>query len=279
MFHVATVLYFVVLNLALLALVASTSFSYNNQNMWPAAFPGSQCGGIRQSPIDIDTNAALSNSVLISLTFHDYNKPIAGTLKNIGSTVEFVPATGASMAVSNHRGIYELWKIQIRWGPTNVGGSEHRLNGVQRAAEIQLIHLKQGVPPESTARDAYSIVAIHADVTTSAASTVWDEFDPPPTAYLETKDIASNTYHYDDLLPPLPATSPRPYYYYEGSFTTPLCTERVQWFMLKDNITIPAFFLAKLRQVKREGNANSPLLTFNFRDLQPLNARNVSKFS
>ena len=103
--------------------------------------------------------------------------------------------------------------------------------------------------------------------------------DPPPTAYLETKDIASNTYHYDDLLPPLPATSPRPYYYYEGSFTTPLCTERVQWFMLKDNITIPAFFLAKLRQVKREGNANSPLLTFNFRDLQPLNARNVSKFS
>ena len=277
MFHVATVLYFVVLNLALLALVASASFSYTNQNMWP-----SQCDGMRQSPININTNAALSNSVLIPLTFHDYNKPIAGTLTNIGSTVEFVPAPGASMAVSNHRGIYDLQKINIRWGTTNVGGSEHQLNDAQRTAEIQLIHHKQR---GSTARDAYSIVAVFADVTMSDASTVWDKFDPPPTAYLGTKSISGsnsisgNNYQYDDLLPPLPATSPRPYYYYEGSFTTPLCTESVQWFILKDNITIPRSFLDKLRMLKINGSPNSPLLTFNFRNLQPLNARDVFKFS
>ena len=145
MFHVATVLYFVVLNLGLLTLVASTSFDYSNQDEWPV-FPGSQCCGMRQSPINIDTNAALSKcSVLIPpLTFHDYNKPIAGTLKNIDSTVEFVPTVtpGASMAISNHRGIYDLQKIHICWGTTDVGGSEHQLNGVQYAAEIQLIHLK-----------------------------------------------------------------------------------------------------------------------------------------
>ena len=272
MFHVATVLYFVVLSLALLALVASTPFSYNNQNLWP-----DQCGGMRQSPIDIDTNDALPNvnNVLSPLTFHNYDTLLDGELKNTGSTVEFVPTPGASMAVSNH--IYDLQKIHIRWGTTNVGGSEHQLDGIQHAAEIQFIHLKQG---GSTAPDAYSIVAVFANVITmSTSSTVWGELDPPPTAYLGTNSISSSNYQYDDLLPLLPTSSPRPYYYYEGSFTTPLCTERVQWFMLKDNITIPAFFLAKLRQVKREGNANSPLLTFNFRDLQPLNARNVSKFS
>lgn len=143
MFHVATVLYFVVLNLALLALVASTSFDYNNQDEW-RVFPKSRCGGREQSPIDIDTKAALPNreNVLIPLKFHDYNKPIDGTLKNIGSTVEFVPTSGASMAVSNHRGTYDLQNIHIRWGTTDVGGSEHQLDGVQYAAEIQLVHLK-----------------------------------------------------------------------------------------------------------------------------------------
>ena len=279
MFHVATVLYFVVLNLGLLALVASTSFDYNNQDEWPV-FPESRCGGMEQSPIDIDTNAALPNSeiVRIPLKFHNYDKPIAGTLKNIGSTVEFVPESGASMAVSNHMGTYDLQKIQIRWGTTDDGGSEHRLNGAQHAAEIQLIHLKQGVTPESpeaTARDAYSIVSVFADVTTSDASTVWDEFDPPPTGYLETESISDSNYQYDDLLPPLPATSSRPYYYYEGSFTTPLCTENVQWYVMKDTITIPTAFLDELRMVKTENGAP---LTFNFRDLQALNARDVFKF-
>ena len=196
MFHVATVLYFVVLNLALLALVASAPFSYTNQNMWPV-FPGSQCGGMRQSPIDIDTNAALSNrnNVLSPLTFHNYDTLLDGTLTNIGSTVEFVPTvtSGTSMAVSNHRGIYDLQKIQICWGVTNDEGSEHQLNGVQYTPEIQLIHLKRGVPLGSTAPDAYSIVAVLAhNVSASPPNTVWGQFDPPPTAYLETKSITGN---------------------------------------------------------------------------------------
>ena len=266
MFHVATVLYFVVLNLALLALVASTSFSYNDQNLWPG-----QCGRMRQSPIDIDTDAVLpnGNNVLSSLTFHDYDTALDGTLKNIGSTVEFVPTPGPSIAVSNH--IYDLQKIHIRWGPTNVRGSEHRLDGVQRAAEIQFIHLKQG---GSTAPDAYSIVAVFANViTTSTSSTVWGELDPPPTAYLGTNSISSSTYQYDDFLPPISASSP--YYYYEGSFTTPPCTENVLWFVMKDTIDMPATFLDHLRQVKTGSGAD---LTFNFRDLQVLNTRNVFKF-
>ena len=73
MFHFATALYLVVLSLGLLTLVTGAPFNYNNEfeKVW-RCFLGPQCGGLRQSPINIKTE----NNVLIPLSFHNYDQSL-----------------------------------------------------------------------------------------------------------------------------------------------------------------------------------------------------------
>ena len=270
--YVATALHFVVLSLGLLTLVASAPFNYNDQDVW-RMFLGSQCGELRQSPINIVTAQANGNNALKPLTFHNYDMPLAGEFENIGTTVQFVPNAGATMAVSNHKGIYDLWRIYFHWGSTVTEGSEHQFDGTKHAAEIQFVHLKRNVPPGSTDPDAYAIVAVLAVRVTGppASNSVWNHLSVP-TVHATSNTVSGNR-QYADLLP-----TNRDYYYYEGSFTTPLCTENVQWFVLQNTIPIPTGFLDDLRLVETESGTNPLLLTFNFRGLQDLNARSVFKF-
>ncbi|CAI8044532.1 Carbonic anhydrase 1 [Geodia barretti] len=81
----------------------------------------------------------------------------------------------------------------------------------------------------------------------------------------------NTTVNFYDLLP-----SDRSYYYYEGSLTTPNCSEVVQWFLLKETISIPSAYLAQLREV--EENEEGDRLTFNYRNTQDLAGRQVSRY-
>ena len=65
----------------------------------------------------------------------------------------------------------------------------------------------------------------------------------------------------------------RSYYYYEGSYTTPPCSQVVQWFLLKNPIRAPSRFMDALHNEIRDREQGT-LLT-NFRDTQQLNDRDV----
>ena len=65
----------------------------------------------------------------------------------------------------------------------------------------------------------------------------------------------------------------RSYYYYEGSLTTPPCSQVVQWFLLRNHVRIPSVFMSALRTMVN--NPEEEVLTMNFRDTQQLNNLDV----
>ena len=148
-----------VLSLGLLTLAASQcDFNYDCQCAWLLC-PESQCGGNRQSPINIDTDETEKNNNLIALQFNNYEDAVDGEFENLGTTVEFVPEE-KDATLTNHLGTYDLLQFHFHWGRDSSEGSEHRVDGKQFAAEIHFVHLKQGASPSDTAGDTFSVVAV-----------------------------------------------------------------------------------------------------------------------
>nr|ABR53886.1 astrosclerin-2 [Astrosclera willeyana] len=262
------VLRFVVISLGLVTLVASRcDFNYYNQHAWLLCSE-SQCGGNRQSPINIDTEKTKANNNLIALRFNNYDDPVDGDFENVGTTVEFVPET-KDATLTNHLGTYDLLQFHFHWGRDSSEGSEHQIDDEQYSAEIQFVHLKQGASPSDTAGDTFSVVAVLCEAADIPIRGVWAKLSPVPTKHEDSHSVSDLVY--TDLLP-----RNRDYYHYEGSLTTPLCDETVQWFVLKNTIKIPKAFLTMLRRV--ESDEDGTLLTFNFRNLQRLNGRQVFEF-
>ncbi len=82
------------------------------------------------------------------------------------------------------------------------------------------------------------------------------------------KEVSEVQQHHKDIQIDITKMLPTDtnYYTYDGSFTTPPCTEGVKWFVLKQAMTISA---AQLEQY-------NVLYSNNVRPLQPLNGRKIS---
>ena len=157
-------------------------------------------------------------------------------------------------------------QFHFHWGEEAGEGSEHRIDDSQFDAEIHIVTLKQGADPSDTAGNIFSVIAVFGNQNDNLPiSGIWSNIPVPETFEQE---ITTSGIKYSDLLP-----SNKDYYNYESSLTTPLCNETVQWFLLKHPIDIPGEFLAAVRQI--EQNDKGDPLTFNFRDAQALNDREV----
>lgn len=247
----------------------AVEFNYDDQSEW-LTFLESQCGGDRQSPINIKTSKTRrAGKGFGPLVFKKYNCPVDGEFENMATNVEFVPNVKKA-TLTNKFGKYILQQFHFHWGRNKFEGSEHTVNGNQFAAEIHFVHLKEGASPSDTAGDTFSVVAVLCKAANIPVKGIWKTLSPVPTDFEEKNEVEDLVYN--TLLP-----NNRDYYHYEGSLTTPLCNETVQWFVLQHPIEIPKAFLADLRNVERDEFGT--LLTNNFRDVQPLNNRVVTKFN
>lgn len=248
-----------------IASAAVGTFSYTDQGAW-----GGSCqSGTRQSPIDITSAAVKDNDDLITLDLVDWDKNRTGTFRNTGSSVKFEQYDSESSASTiNHRGTYVLKQFHLHWGDADNNGSEHLVDGKATSAEIHFVHLKRNEPADSTAGDAYAVVGVRAVVDKDENTSVWRELNVGRVQGFE--DYINATVRFIDLLP-----VNRSYFYYEGSLTTPNCSEVVQWFLLQNTISIPQAYLEQLRTIKNKAGES---LTFNFRETQALNDRTVSQY-
>lgn len=194
--------------------------------------------GRTQSPVDII--AANTEPTTETLSF-DYPNPPAETLNN-GHTVEALLAEGDELVLDGEH--YSLEQFHFH------APSEHTLNGTHAAAEIHFVH--------QNADGAYAVVGVFvkAGEANPVLTTLLPELpteigDPVPTkALVKTADLI-----------PEGGTV----YRYQGSLTTPPCSQGVTWLVMAKPVTMSRAQLTAL----------DALIAPNNRPVQALHGRSV----
>jgi len=244
------------------------SFSYDNQKAWPGiCVRGNEN---LQSPINIVTKDVQADSSLSKLKLNSkWWEKCSGTLKNTTSSVQFVPSEVGEATIEHHRGVYQLEQFHFHWGPANGAGSEHTVDSSQADAELHFVHTKKGTSNENQ-RDFLTVIGVLLDASEEsvAVTSPWAKMDITAIQPINSKPVSVSELVLGQLLPP----ANQSYYHYQGSLTTPPCSETVQWFLMKERISIPASFLQQLRMIQ---TATGQPLQSNFRALQSLGTRVV----
>ena len=241
-------------------------FNYDNQEAWKE-IRGCCAGGRRQSPVDIATQNAIASANLRPVVLKNWNVDIPGVFVNTDQSIRFVPLPSSpkTKIVDSRSITYAMTQFHFHWGTCVGEGSEHKLDGRQFDCEVHFVLAKEGGTKMDI--DHISVVAVLYKACDSS-SPIWHQLNVP----VEFKGQVQATIKYGDFLPEGVTSEISDYFLYNGSLTTPPCTEVVQWLVLKKTAAIPTEFLSSLRQVQDEGGQQ---LTSTFRNVQPLNARQV----
>lgn len=177
------------------------------------AFP--LCGtGNEQSPIDL--SIAKKNRGRTPITFSYRPTPLK--IKNNGHTVQVDYGPGSTMTIGGNT--YDLLQSHFH------GPSEHQLRGKPFAMEGHLVH---GRGSGSNLELAVVGFLMEAGDFNPFLKPIWDHMPAKKGATV----VDGKAVNARDLLP-----ATRDYYAYDGSLTTPPCTEGVKWHVLTQPIQV-----------------------------------------
>jgi carbonic anhydrase len=199
--------------------------------------------GAKQTPIDLPASApAVDPSAILSFAY----APVPLRVLNNGHTVQ-VGNDGTS-AVSFGGVRYALKQFHFH------SPSEHTLGGRSFDMEMHLVH----------ASDDGKLLVVGLFLSKGSASSllapVWDAM---PSSEAEPEKVVAGTSI--DLVPALPKGAR--YVHYDGSLTTPPCTEGVSWFVALDAGEVSDDQISRFRAATG-GSTNRPV--------QPTNGRSVT---
>jgi len=194
--------------------------------------------GKRQSPIDI---SSAEKAELPAIDFnYQANSP---RILNNGHTIQVNVPPGSAITVADHS--YALQQFHFHTP------SEEAIRGKHHALVAHFVH--------KDAEGKLAVVAVLFDVGKSNAALA------PVLAKMPPKEGPELTVEGTSLDPARLLPSKRGYYEFEGSLTTPPCSEGVRWFVLKQPVTLSQQQLDAFRK----------LYPRNARPTQPLNGRVV----
>jgi len=251
---------------------------------WYKTYP--TCGGSSQSPIDIHLkcNAKGRNK---ALKLDGYDLILPATLlrgkKNIDLEFDEEPhhvQPSVSGGFIPNGDSYEFAGLHFHWGSNNSVGSEHLINGVSYPAEAHFVHFNKKYGSLSEAADKPDGLLVLGfflkvcETSTPGLHLIAEgmkafEFEDKEDIHLnkevsiyEILGYGSDPKYLDE------------YVFYQGSLTTPPCTENVLWHVFPKPISIRQEDLLYFRRVRSLGKC-SKTYSDNFRPVQPLNGRKV----
>lgn len=194
--------------------------------------------GMEQSPINL---TAWESDDLPTLTFN--YEPTAVTVEDKGYTLQVAYDAGSQLMIDDRA--FNLVQFHLHTP------SEHTLNGESFPAELHLVH--------ADANGNLAVVGIMLQE--GAANPSYDAFlNHIPTAAGATSNPDGVMLDANDLLP-----STTTYLHYDGSLTTPPCSEGVLWHVLTEPVTLSPAQMDKLEV--RIPNTNRPVQPLHERDL------------
>ncbi|MEH6516096.1 MAG: carbonic anhydrase family protein [Halioglobus sp.] len=191
--------------------------------------------GVNQSPVDIVSALETDLPAIVM----DYGSDSLNIINN-GHTAQVNVEPGSFLRVENEQ--YELKQFHIHVP------SEHRIDGEQFLLEVHYVH-------QNAEGELAVVAALHREgedhpILTRYVGLIPEEVGAPVPFKVSLHDL------------PI-VTLDKEYYRYNGSLTTPPCSEGVRWFVLKTIRTVT---------LKRREIFNK-LIGDDARDSQPINAR------
>lgn len=196
--------------------------------------------GRNQSPVDLD-NTIGANLRPMRLRY----KAGAKDIVNNGNTVQVNYAPGSLLIVQQR--YFQLVQFHFH------APSENRIGGQSFPLEAHLVHV------DGFGNLAVLALMFNAGAPNAFLGSLWDKM---PARSGEKSDLPAGL----NVLQMMPTL--KGYYRYNGSLTTPPCSEGVWWMVLKSQATASYEQIAQF--VKAIGHANN-------RPLQPVNARPLLK--
>lgn len=229
----------------------------------PQHWPG-QPQGQKQSPVDLQLSKMKTICLSDPFKFVNYEKPISGKLTNTGHSVQFSPEARID-APEIYGGMldqsYRFIQYHFHWAQKDNEGSEHTLGGLRYPAELHLVH--QGVqdPNKLAVLGVFLKLEDHGDALKPDEEALAAIIENGQAA-----EMKSQVLHLK--LPENRGSFAR----YEGSLTTPPCSENVVWTVFTDPIGVTSKQLALLRAVK---DYRGSVIHKNYRPVQNLNDRQI----
>ncbi|CAF0841178.1 unnamed protein product, partial [Didymodactylos carnosus] len=172
---------------------------------------------------------------------------------------------------------YRFLQFHMHWGPNELEGSEHVVDGSRYPAELHIVNwntTKYSTPQAAATSENFDGLMVFGILirASSEDNPVMEKLFQllAKVPHKGDKTNIDSVLAIDSLLP----KDTYSYYTYDGSLTTPMCNESVKWVVFKEKVSLSRRQLDQLRHLKHcskndvHGHSNIHL---NYRPVMPLN--------